>query len=100
MTAAAIPVLRRFENLHSWTEKICSQVYDNRDIPMEEKYGVTIGMSMTEKQGGSDVRAGTTLARPVDAARTGHGHGYNITGHKVIVQLKLIFHHCHVPYSS
>ena len=40
-------------------------MYDSRDIPVQEKLGATIGMSMTEKQGGSDVRANTTVARPL-----------------------------------
>jgi putative acyl-CoA dehydrogenase len=47
--------------------KITARHYDERNIPWFEKEGVTIGMAMTEKQGGSDVRANTTKAMPMDA---------------------------------
>ena len=53
-----------------------AQAYDRRFIPAAEKNGVTIGMAMTEKQGGSDVRANTTRAEPIDEG------GYILTGHK------------------
>jgi alkylation response protein AidB-like acyl-CoA dehydrogenase len=43
-------------------------VYDERDVPDSEKKGVVLGMSMTEKQGGSDVRANTTHATLLDHA--------------------------------
>ncbi len=59
-----------------WTEKITAARYDQRFIPMQEKTGVTIGMAMTEKQGGSDVRANTTRAEPDGAGN------YILTGHK------------------
>mmetsp|Transcript_26721 Transcript_26721/g.44666 ORF Transcript_26721/g.44666 Transcript_26721/m.44666 type:complete len:685 (+) Transcript_26721:53-2107(+) len=70
MTAAAIPVFRRYPGFEDLVEKLTSNVYDPRDVPMSEKRGITIGMSMTEKQGGSDVRANTTIAVPATAART------------------------------
>ena len=57
-----------------------SNVYDRRDIPVEEKSGALIGMFMTEKQGGSDVRANATMARPIGAG--GIGEAYLLTGHK------------------
>ena len=80
MTAAAVPVLRQAcnsdENIKLWYEKLLSQSYDPSNRPIEEKTGITIGMSMTEKQGGSDVRSNTTVAIPQD-----NGY-YTLTGHK------------------
>ena len=52
-----------------WLPNIHSRVYDPAQRPRREKQGVTIGMAMTEKQGGSDVRANTTRAIPVGAGR-------------------------------
>jgi len=57
-----------------------SREYDSRFIPIEQKRGALIGMGMTEKQGGSDVRANTTRAEPLHAR--GPGQPYRITGHK------------------
>jgi putative acyl-CoA dehydrogenase len=54
--------------------------YDPRLVPAVEKTGALCGMAMTEKQGGSDVRANTTTARPVNGG--GPGGTYEITGHK------------------
>ena len=56
-----------------WLPKIQARVYDPRNIPAEQKQGVTIGMAMTEKQGGSDVRANTTRAIPVGVEGGGRG---------------------------
>jgi putative acyl-CoA dehydrogenase len=80
MTFAATPSLRLQPELaKDWLPKIHSRVYDSRDIPVARKKGATIGMAMTEKQGGSDVRANTTRATPI-------GDGlYEITGHKFFV---------------
>lgn len=81
MTFAAIPSIRTTPELAKyWEPKITSRVYDPRNIPDRQKQGVTIGMGMTEKQGGSDVRANTTRAYPV-AAR-GPGEVYELVGHK------------------
>jgi putative acyl-CoA dehydrogenase len=81
MTFACIPVLQKerelFEKLRP---KIFSKVYDSRDIPFEKKDSVLIGMGMTEKQGGSDVRTNSTLARPL--GRSGRGAEYSLVGHK------------------
>jgi putative acyl-CoA dehydrogenase len=55
--------------------KIIARSYDRRFIPWWEKTGVTLGMGMTERQGGTDVRTNTTTAVPA-------GEGYRITGHK------------------
>ena len=54
-----------------WLPKILSRVYDPRNVPVSEKRGVTIGMAMTEKQGGSDVRANTTRALSRGGRRAG-----------------------------
>lgn len=64
-----------------WMPGILSTSYDSRDVPVEEKTGNLIGMFMTEKQGGSDVRANTTSAKPLGQKR-GLGQEYLITGHK------------------
>jgi putative acyl-CoA dehydrogenase len=81
MTFAAIPSLRLQPELAmEWEARALSCVYDPRSIPAWEKEGVLFGMGMTERQGGSDVRANTTLAEPVD--RGGPGNEYFITGHK------------------
>ena len=57
-------------------------MYDPRDVPATEKEGVTFGMSMTERQGGSDVQANTTAATPCIGTEVGAGQGYLLTGHK------------------
>ena len=81
MTLGSIPLLQREPEL--W-EKIGSQLlsteYDPRDLPIAQKKSIWLGMGMTEKQGGSDVRANQTLARPVSTA--GRGQAYLLTGHK------------------
>src|SRR6185503_2537476 len=63
-----------------WLPKITSDSYDARLLPMDQKTGVLLGMAMTEKQGGSDVRTNTT--RAVAASREGSGGEYLVTGHK------------------
>jgi putative acyl-CoA dehydrogenase len=78
MTHAALPVLRREPALREWAGKAIAPHYDGRDVPMAEKRGVTLGMGMTEKQGGSDVRANTTTATPLP----GPDAGYALAGHK------------------
>ena len=65
MTFAAVPSLRTTPALAPlWEPRITARVYDPRNVPDASKQGVTIGMAMTEKQGGSDVRANTTRAYP------------------------------------
>jgi putative acyl-CoA dehydrogenase len=76
MTHAAVPALRREPALSAWADKAAAAHYDRRDLPIAEKSGVTIGMGMTEKQGGSDVRSNETAARPLG------GDEYALTGHK------------------
>lgn len=77
MTHASVPVLRREPALAEWAAKAAAPHYDPRDVPIADKAGVTIGMGMTEKQGGSDVRANTTRATPI----AGEG-AYALVGHK------------------
>ena len=81
MTFAAIPSLRLQPELATeWEQRALSPVYDPRSMPAFAKDGVLFGMGMTERQGGSDVRANTTLAEPVSGG--GPGKEYVITGHK------------------
>ena len=77
MTHASIPVLRlQPEVAREWEPRVLSHEYDPRAQDARSKQGVLIGMAMTEKQGGSDVRANTTRAEPMG------GGEYAITGHK------------------
>jgi len=85
MTFAAVPSLRTTPALAAaWEPRITSRVYDPRNVPDAQKHGVTVGMAMTEKQGGSDVRANTTRAHPLGAAE-GPGAAYELVGHKFFV---------------
>jgi len=84
MTFAAVPSLRLQPELSSvWEPRITSRVYDPRNVPVEQKQGVTIGMAMTEKQGGSDVRTNSTRAFPIGSG--GPGQAYELVGHKYFV---------------
>ncbi len=76
MTYAAIPALRVDDALaKEWTPLLASTTYDPGLRPVSEKRGALCGMGMTEKQGGSDVRANVTEARPQpDGSYTLHGH--------------------------
>ena len=81
MSYAVTPALRANAPLFAdWFGKLSSTVYDPRLVPVADKPGVTMGMGMTEKQGGSDVRANTTRAEFVDD--TAWGARYALTGHK------------------
>ncbi len=76
MTYSAFPALQRQPDLlEEWAPHIVSLNYDPRLLPVGEKTGAIIGMGMTEKQGGSDVRANTTRAVPAEGA-------WALTGHK------------------
>ncbi|HYD61977.1 MAG TPA: isovaleryl-CoA dehydrogenase [Noviherbaspirillum sp.] len=84
MTSAAIPALRLQPDIAAqWESKILARHYDPRNVPAEQKEGITIGMAMTEKQGGSDVRANTTRAMPLGSG--GPGQPYELVGHKYFV---------------
>jgi putative acyl-CoA dehydrogenase len=77
MTFAGVQVLRRHAPALAaeWDPKLTANAYDPRPLPIARKNGATIGMAMTEKQGGSDLRANSSIAVPVDG-------GYLLTGHK------------------
>lgn len=81
MTFSAVPALRHQPELaREWEPLLCSRQYDGDNRPWYEKPGATLGMAMTEKQGGTDVAANATRARPV--AGRGPGREYRLTGHK------------------
>lgn len=89
MTYASVPALRQAGPIAAkWLPKILSRQYDPRSLPIEHKSGALIGMGMTEKQGGTDVRANTTRAEAIDpaAARARFGDegggAWRIVGHK------------------
>ncbi|WP_299586720.1 acyl-CoA dehydrogenase family protein [uncultured Tateyamaria sp.] len=76
MTYAAVPVLRTEPSLaETWVPKLTTRAYDPRVLPVSQKTSATLGMAMTEKQGGSDVRANTTTAEP-------EGDHWRLRGHK------------------
>ncbi|NUS25189.1 MAG: DNA alkylation response protein [Streptomyces sp.] len=78
MTHAAVPALRTEPALaREWEPRLTSMIYDREPRPADQKAGVLFGMAMTEKQGGSDVRANTTTATPLAEDAT-----YALTGHK------------------
>ncbi|MEQ1725797.1 MAG: acyl-CoA dehydrogenase family protein [Sphingopyxis sp.] len=78
MTYAAVPALGAAPSVaEDWVPRITVARYDPACRPAAEKAGVTIGMAMTEKQGGSDVRANTSRAEPA-----GDGDWYRLSGHK------------------
>ena len=81
MTSAAVPVLRDPHShpfVAQFLQKVMTGKYDPANAPISSKTGATIGMSMTEKQGGSDVRANTTIA----TQRIDGGGAYSLRGHK------------------
>jgi putative acyl-CoA dehydrogenase len=81
MTHAAIASLRHAPSIaRDLVAKILSRSYDPGIAPIGEKSAITLGMGMTERQGGTDVRANTTRAEPIDGR--GPGRAYAITGHK------------------
>ncbi len=81
MTHAVLPSLRLQPNVaDEWEPRVLAAQYDPRFLPAGQKRGATLGMAMTEKQGGSDVRANTTRATPL--AEPGSGKEYELVGHK------------------
>ena len=81
MTYSAVPALRVTPSVsREWEPRFTSTEYDPRFIPASQKTGALCGMAMTEKQGGSDVRANTTVARAL--SKPGPGEAYALTGHK------------------
>ncbi len=76
MTNAAIPVIQQAPGVgKAWLPKLTARQYDQRFLPLAKKSAATIGMGMTEKQGGTDVRANVSRAEA-------HGAAYRINGHK------------------
>ncbi|HYG45221.1 MAG TPA: isovaleryl-CoA dehydrogenase [Bordetella sp.] len=85
MTFAAVPLLQgepagAIDFTQAWLPALASHDYDATDAPLAGKRGALIGMGLTEKQGGSDLRAITTHAEPV--GQGGRGAVYRLTGHK------------------
>jgi putative acyl-CoA dehydrogenase len=77
MTYAVVPALRAEPAVAAeWEPRVTTGDYDPRSIPAKEKRAATMGMAMTEKQGGSDIRANSTVARSIG------GDEYELTGHK------------------
>ena len=81
MTYSAVPALRAQPDVAAeWEPRFTALEYDGASKPADDKPGALCGMAMTEKQGGSDVRANTTRAEPINGG--GAGAEYEITGHK------------------
>ncbi len=81
MTYAVAPALQGNPHIAAeWAPLLASRTYDSRFVPAAQKAGVTMGMGMTEKQGGSDVRANTTQALPDGA--DAWGQRFRLVGHK------------------
>jgi putative acyl-CoA dehydrogenase len=81
MTFAVVPALRAQPELAAeWEPLVTATTYDPRLVPAAEKGSAIAGMAMTEKQGGSDVRANTTVAHALNGG--GAGGEYEIVGHK------------------
>lgn len=80
MTAAAIPLLQREPLFERIKPLLYSRQYDPSDVPLDSKSGMLVGMGMTEKQGGSDLRSNTTRAQARSVG--GRGGEYSLIGHK------------------
>jgi putative acyl-CoA dehydrogenase len=81
MTFAVVPALRAQPELTAeWEPRLMARTYDPELRAPGEKVSAIAGMAMTEKQGGSDVRANTTIATPLNGG--GAGGEYEISGHK------------------
>jgi putative acyl-CoA dehydrogenase len=79
MTYASVPALRRQPDVtQPWIDRLVGGRYEAPLKPLAEKAGITLGMAMTEKQGGSDVRANSTRAHPVEPGN----RLYRLVGHK------------------
>ena len=103
MTYGAIPAMQKDAWLaREWIPRIVSREYDPRDIPIAGKRGALIGMGMTEKQGGSDVRANTTRAERItgESADAHADAGYRLTGHKWFYSAPQCDAHLVLAYAS
>jgi putative acyl-CoA dehydrogenase len=77
MTNAALAALMANTDLfRAWAPRVITRKYDHANKPVAQKQGITLGMGMTEKQGGTDVRTNTSVAEPAG------GGLFRITGHK------------------
>ena len=95
MTYGAVAALRRDQwAKDEWVPRILSRIYDPRDLPADRKQGVLIGMGMTEKQGGSDVRTNTTRAVALDP------EAYRVDGHKWFFSAPQCDAHLVLAYAS
>jgi putative acyl-CoA dehydrogenase len=82
---AAIPALAAQPDVAAeWTPRMLSRRYDPRFIPAKDKTGAIVSMGMTEKQGGTDLRANTTRAIP-----TGRGGEHHVIGHKWFLSIPM-----------
>ena len=85
MTWAAVPLVARQPALRAdWLPKLLSRDYDPASAPLSQRRSALLGMGMTEKQGGSDVRSNTTVARPPGSTAVDDrwGEPWLLTGHK------------------
>ena len=99
MTYACVPTIRHQKDLaEAWLPRILSTEYDPRSLPAWEKAGNTIGMGMTEKQGGSDVRSNSTRAYP--AGQRGPGQLYELVGHKWFFSAPMCDAHLVLAYAD
>ena len=81
MTFACIPLLQKEDALIDQIgPQLLANTYDARDLPVGQKHSMLVGMGMTEKQGGSDVRSNTTNATAISSG--GRGGEYTLVGHK------------------
>jgi len=81
MTFACVPSINHNKALAKhWMPKILNSEYDGRNLPLANKKAATVGMAMTEKQGGTDVRANTSQAKHIGSDEL--GERYQLTGHK------------------
>ena len=80
MAYAGIPFLRDTPELSAYAERVARSGYDPAYAPIATKHAATVGYAMTEKQGGSDLRANVTVARPLGSR--GPGRPYLLNGHK------------------
>ena len=78
MTSAALPILAREPWFDTLRPRLSSREYDSRDLPVAGKHGMLVGMGLTEKQGGSDLRRANTQAWPVED----DGAWFRLVGHK------------------
>lgn len=81
MTFACVPSINHNKALAKhWMPKLLNSEYDDRNLPLADKKAATVGMAMTEKQGGTDVRANTSQAKHIGSDEL--GERYQLTGHK------------------